>query len=149
MITVENLSKRYGSTTAVHDVSFTVEPGSITGFLGPNGAGKSTTLRMLTGLTPPTAGRATIAGKQYAELPNPGRVVGVMLDAAAQHPGRTGRETLQLNAGPARRPEEPGRRDAGGSRAHPGREAPRRTVLAGDAAAPRYREPRCSATPQY
>ena len=98
MITVENLSKRYGSTTAVHDVSFTVEPGSITGFLGPNGAGKSTTLRMLTGLTPPTSGRATITGKRYAELPNPGRVVGVMLDAAAQHPGRTGRETLQLNA---------------------------------------------------
>jgi ABC-2 type transport system ATP-binding protein len=77
MITVENLSKRYGSTTAVHDVSFTVEPGSITGFLGPNGAGKSTTLRMLTGLTPPTSGRATIAGKRYVELPNPGRVVGV------------------------------------------------------------------------
>jgi ABC-2 type transport system ATP-binding protein len=99
MITVENLSKHYGSTTAVHDVSFTVQPGTITGFLGPNGAGKSTTLRMLTGLTPPTSGRATIAGKRYVELPNPGRVVGVMLDAAAQHPGRTGRETLLLNAG--------------------------------------------------
>jgi ABC-2 type transport system ATP-binding protein len=98
MITVENLSKRYGQTTAVHDVSFTVEPGSITGFLGPNGAGKSTTLRMLTGLTPPTSGTATITGKRYAELPNPGRVVGVMLDAAAQHAGRTGRETLLLNA---------------------------------------------------
>jgi ABC-2 type transport system ATP-binding protein len=98
MITVENLTKRYGSTTAVQDVSFTVQPGSITGFLGPNGAGKSTTLRMLTGLTPPTSGTATITGKRYAELPNPGRVVGVMLDAAAQHPGRTGRETLLLNA---------------------------------------------------
>jgi ABC-2 type transport system ATP-binding protein len=98
MITVENLTKRYGSTTAVQDVSFTVEPGSITGFLGPNGAGKSTTLRMLTGLTPPTSGTATITGKRYADLPNPGRVVGVMLDAAAQHPGRTGRETLLLNA---------------------------------------------------
>ena len=98
MITVENLTKRYGSTTAVQDVSFTVQPGSITGFLGPNGAGKSTTLRMLTGLTPPSSGTATIAGKRYADLPNPGRVVGVMLDAAAQHPGRTGRETLLLNA---------------------------------------------------
>ena len=85
MITVENLTKRYGSTTAVQDVSFTVQPGSITGFLGPNGAGKSTTLRMLTGLTPPTSGTATITGKRYADLPNPGRVVGVMLDAAAQH----------------------------------------------------------------
>ncbi len=99
MITVENLTKRYGSTTAVQDVSFTVQPGSITGFLGPNGAGKSTTLRMLTGLTPPTSGTATITGKRYVDLPNPGRVVGVMLDAAAQHPGRTGRETLLLNAG--------------------------------------------------
>ena len=98
MITVENLTKRYGSTTAVQDVSFTVQPGSITGFLGPNGAGKSTTLRMLTGLTPPSSGTATINGKKYADLPNPGRVVGVMLDAAAQHPGRTGRETLLLNA---------------------------------------------------
>jgi ABC-2 type transport system ATP-binding protein len=98
MITVENLTKRYGSTTAVQDVSFTVQPGSITGFLGPNGAGKSTTLRMLTGLTPPTSGTATITGKRYADLPNPGRVVGVMLDAAAQHPGRTGRETLTLSA---------------------------------------------------
>ncbi|MFC0627558.1 ABC transporter ATP-binding protein [Kribbella deserti] len=110
MITVENLSKRYGSHTAVNDVSFTVEPGSVTGFLGPNGAGKSTTLRMLTGLTPPTSGTATIAGRRYAELPNPGRVVGVMLDAAAQHPGRTGRETLLLNSGllgvPAKRADE-------------------------------------------
>ncbi|MEU8225941.1 ABC transporter ATP-binding protein [Kribbella sp. NPDC048915] len=99
MITVENLTKRYGSTTAVQDVSFTVRPGSITGFLGPNGAGKSTTLRMLTGLTPPTSGLATIDDRRYVDLPNPGRVVGVMLDAAAQHPGRTGRETLLLNAG--------------------------------------------------
>jgi ABC-2 type transport system ATP-binding protein len=99
MITVENLTKRYGSTVAVSDVSFTCAPGTVTGFLGPNGAGKSTTLRMLTGLTPPTSGTSTIAGRRYADLPNPGRVVGVMLDAAAQHPGRTGRETLRLNAG--------------------------------------------------
>ncbi len=98
MITVENLTKRYGSHTAVSDVSFTCEPGTITGFLGPNGAGKSTTLRMLTGLTPPTSGTSTIAGHRYSDLRNPGRMVGVMLDAAAQHPGRTGRETLRLSA---------------------------------------------------
>lgn len=98
MITVRNLTKRYGSTTAVDDVSFTSEPGTITGFLGPNGAGKSTTLRMLTGLTPPTAGSSTVHGVAYRDLPNPGRVVGVMLDAAAAHPGRTGLETLKLTS---------------------------------------------------
>ena len=99
MITVENLTKRYGGTTAVSDVSFTCTPGTITGFLGPNGAGKSTTLRMLTGLTPPTSGTSSISDRRYADLPNPGRVVGVMLDASAQHPGRTGRETLRVAAG--------------------------------------------------
>ncbi|MET0865669.1 MAG: ATP-binding cassette domain-containing protein [Nakamurella sp.] len=98
MITAENLSKRYHQHIAVNDVSFSCEPGTVTGFLGPNGAGKSTTLRMLTGLTPATAGRATIDGRPYAELPNPGRLVGVMLDAAAQHPGRTGLETLRITA---------------------------------------------------
>lgn len=98
MIDVQHLTKRYGTRTAVDDVSFTCQPGAVTGFLGPNGAGKSTTMRMLTGLTPPSAGSATIAGHAYADLPNPGRLVGVMLDAAAQHPGRTGRETLRLSA---------------------------------------------------
>lgn len=102
MITVENLTKRYhsGSSThtAVDNASFSCAPGSITGFLGPNGAGKSTTLRMLTGLTPPTSGRVTIDGKAYRDLPNPGRLIGVMLDAAAQHPGRTGLETLRVTA---------------------------------------------------
>jgi ABC-2 type transport system ATP-binding protein len=96
MINVDHLVKRYGGTTAVSDATFSCEPGTITGFLGPNGAGKSTTLRMLTGLTRPTSGTAMVAGRQYAALPNPGRVIGVMLDAAAQHPGRTGRETLRL-----------------------------------------------------
>ena len=96
MISVHELTKRYGHTTAVDTVSFTCRPGTITGFLGPNGAGKSTTLRMLTGLTPPTAGTATIGGVRYLDLPNPGRVVGVMLDAAAAHAGRTGRETLRV-----------------------------------------------------
>ena len=98
MIQVEHLTKRYGDYTAADDVSFSCLPGTITGFLGPNGAGKSTTLRMITGLTPPTSGRVTIDDRTYAEHPNPGRLVGVMLDAAAQHAGRTGIETLRLNA---------------------------------------------------
>jgi ABC-2 type transport system ATP-binding protein len=98
MITVQNLTKRYGPHTAVDDVSFECAPGTITGFLGPNGAGKSTTLRMIAGLTPPSAGATSIDGLHYTHLPNPGRTVGLMLDAAAQHPGRTGRETLQLTA---------------------------------------------------
>jgi ABC-2 type transport system ATP-binding protein len=98
MITVQNLTKRYGSFTAVDDISFTLSPGTVTGFLGPNGAGKSTAMRIMTGLTPPTSGTATILGKPYAELPNPGRQVGVLLDASAQHAGRTGREVLALGA---------------------------------------------------
>jgi ABC-2 type transport system ATP-binding protein len=98
MITVEHLVKRYGRQTAVDDISFTCRPGTITGFLGPNGAGKSTTLRMMTGLTPPSSGRVTIDGIPYASQPNPGRVIGVMLDASAQHPGRSGIETLRLTA---------------------------------------------------
>jgi ABC-2 type transport system ATP-binding protein len=97
MISVDNLTKRYGSgPPSVDGVSFTCAPGTVTGFLGPNGAGKSTTLRALCGLTPPTSGSATINGTRYTDLPNPGRVVGVMLDASAQHPGRTGRETMRL-----------------------------------------------------
>ena len=98
MIDVQNLTKRYGSHLAVDDVSFRCEPGTITGFLGPNGAGKSTTLRMLMGLTPPSSGAATIAGVPFVDLPNPGRVVGVMLDASAQHVGRSGLEVLRLSA---------------------------------------------------
>ncbi|MFI7606733.1 ABC transporter ATP-binding protein [Micromonospora sp. NPDC049366] len=98
MISVEHLSKRYGRHTAVDDVSFRCEPGTVTGFLGPNGAGKSTTLRMICGLTPPTAGRATISGRPYRQLPNPGREIGVLLDASAQHAGRSGREALTVAA---------------------------------------------------
>lgn len=98
MITVSNLTKRYGDFTAVNDISFTARPGSVTGFLGPNGAGKSTAMRMMTGLTPPTSGEATVLGRRYSELPNPGRHIGVMLDASAQHPGRTGKEVLTLAA---------------------------------------------------
>lgn len=98
MITATNLTKRYGDFTAVHDISFTARPGSVTGFLGPNGAGKSTAMRMMTGLTPPTSGEALVLGRPYRDLPNPGRHVGVMLDASAQHPGRTGKEVLTLAA---------------------------------------------------
>lgn len=98
MIEVENLTRRYGSYVAVDDVSFQVRPGTVTGFLGPNGAGKSTCMRMICGLTPPSSGVATVLGKPYAALGNPGRQVGVLLDAAAQHNGRTGREILTLGA---------------------------------------------------
>jgi ABC-2 type transport system ATP-binding protein len=98
MIEVSNLTKRYGSQLAVNDVSFRCEPGTVTGFLGPNGAGKSTTLRMICGLTPPTAGSSTVLETSYRKLPNPGRDVGVLLDASAQHSGRSGREVLTLTA---------------------------------------------------
>jgi ABC-2 type transport system ATP-binding protein len=96
MITIENLTKKYGGTTVVQDITFTARPGRITGFLGPNGAGKSTSMRMMVGLTTPTEGTATISGRQFADLANPGREVGVMLDASAQHAGRTGREILTI-----------------------------------------------------
>ncbi|SDT28389.1 ABC-2 type transport system ATP-binding protein [Friedmanniella luteola] len=98
MITIDRLSRRYGSFTAVDDISFEVRPGSVTGFLGPNGAGKSTAMRMMVGLTPPSSGAATVLGRPYRSLPNPGREVGVLLDAGAQHGGRTGREVLTLAA---------------------------------------------------
>ena len=98
MIEVKELTKRYGGQLAVDGVSFRCEPGTVTGFLGPNGAGKSTTLRMLCGLTPPTSGSSTLLGTPYRALPNPGVRVGVLLDASAQHAGRTGRETLALSA---------------------------------------------------
>ncbi len=96
MISVEGLTRTYGSFTAVDDVTFACQPGRVTGFLGPNGAGKTTTMRVLVGLTPPSTGRATIDGRAYHDIPNPGRHVGVLLDAGAQHGGRTGREILTL-----------------------------------------------------
>jgi len=98
MITVDNLTKHYGGFAAVDDISFVAEPGKVTGFLGPNGAGKSTTMRMMVGLTPPSAGTTTVLGVPYRALNNPGRQVGVLLDASAQHAGRTGREVLTLGA---------------------------------------------------
>ena len=96
MIIVESLTKKYGGFTAVDHVTFRAESGRVTGFLGPNGAGKSTTMRILVGLTPASSGTATVLGRRYADLPNPGREIGVLLDASAQHAGRTGREILTL-----------------------------------------------------
>ena len=96
MITISALTKRYGEFTAVDDVSFSAQAGRVTGFLGPNGAGKSTTLRILTGLAEATSGTAQVLGRRFTDLPNPGREVGVLLDASAQHGGRTGRESLVL-----------------------------------------------------
>ena len=98
MITVEHLSRTYGDFTAVDDVTFTARPGRVTGFLGPNGAGKTTTMRIMVGLTPASSGSARIGGHEYADIPNPGRHVGVLLDASAQHAGRTGREVLTIGA---------------------------------------------------
>src|ERR1700712_3675416 len=96
MITIESLSKQYGGNAVVRDITFTARTGRVTGFLGPNGAGKSTSMRMMVGLTTPTSGRVTISGRRFADLPNPGREVGVMLDSSAQHSGRTGREILTI-----------------------------------------------------
>ena len=98
MIEVHDVRKRYGAFTALDGVSFTARQGRVTGFLGPNGAGKSTAMRIMVGLTPPTAGHVTIGGHRYADIPNPGRHVGVLLDASAQHAGRTGREIVALGA---------------------------------------------------
>ncbi len=98
MIEANSLTKRYGDHAALQDVSFSCTPGTVTGFLGPNGAGKSTTLKMLCGLAHPSAGSSTMLGRLYAEIPNPGRHVGVLIDASAVHTGRRGRETLALSA---------------------------------------------------
>jgi ABC-2 type transport system ATP-binding protein len=98
MIETEGLTKRLGGRAVVDDVSFHCEPGTVTGFLGPNGAGKTTTMRMLTGLLDPDAGTARVLGGPYRELPNPGRRVGTLLDASAQHAGRRGREALAVSA---------------------------------------------------
>jgi ABC-2 type transport system ATP-binding protein len=96
MIALDSVTRRYGEFTAVDHVNFTARPGRVTGFLGPNGAGKSTTMRIIVGLTHATTGSATVAGRRYVDLPNPGLEVGVLLDASAQHAGRTGREILTI-----------------------------------------------------
>jgi ABC-2 type transport system ATP-binding protein len=98
MIESQGLTKKFGGRTVVQDVSFRCEPGTVTGFLGPNGAGKTTTMRMLVGLSVPDAGGAQILDGPFRSLPNPGRRVGVLLDASAQHGGRRGREVLAVSA---------------------------------------------------
>ncbi|MGI5222617.1 ABC transporter ATP-binding protein [Nocardia sp. CA-290969] len=98
MIEVRGLTKHYGQTVAVQDLTFTVRPGQVTGFLGPNGAGKSTTMRMILGLDRPTAGTALIDGKPYAELKHPLREVGALLDAKWVHPNRSARAHLEWMA---------------------------------------------------
>ena len=94
MLTVRELTKRYGGTTAVDALTFDVRPGQVTGFLGPNGAGKSTTLRLLLGLDRPTSGSALVNGRRYTDLPRPEREVGALLDGGAAHPGRSARAHL-------------------------------------------------------
>jgi ABC-2 type transport system ATP-binding protein len=94
MIELRGLTKRYGPTTAVDDLSFTVQPGRVTGFLGPNGAGKTTSMRVVLGLDPPTAGQALVDGRPYRELREPLREVGALLDAKAVHPHRSARDHL-------------------------------------------------------
>jgi ABC-2 type transport system ATP-binding protein len=110
MIEAENLVKRYGSTVAVDDLSFSIRPGMVTGFLGPNGAGKTTTMRMILGLAAPTQGSVTIDGRSYRDLPAPTREVGALLDAKGLHGGRRAYDHLlclaQSNGIPRSRVDE-------------------------------------------
>jgi ABC-2 type transport system ATP-binding protein len=98
VIEVEGLTKRFGKTLAVDDLTFSVEPGRITGFLGPNGAGKSTTMRAVLGLVKPTSGRTSVLGVQYRDLPEPVRRVGALLETFDAHAGRSGRNHLRVLA---------------------------------------------------
>ena len=98
MIEAHELTKRYGDTQAVHSLSFTIAPGTVTGFLGPNGAGKSTTMRMIMGLDRPTPGTVTVNGKPYRQHRAPLREVGALLEASAVHPGRSARSHLRSMA---------------------------------------------------
>jgi ABC-2 type transport system ATP-binding protein len=100
-VEVRGLTKRFGSVLAVDNLSFSVQPGRVTGFLGPNGAGKTTTLRMALGLVTPTAGVATVGGLPYADLTTPQRVVGAALEATGFHPGRSARNHLRVLAATA------------------------------------------------
>jgi ABC-2 type transport system ATP-binding protein len=127
MIEVDHLTKRYGKTVAVNDLSFRVTPGRITGFLGPNGAGKTTTLKAVLGLVHPTSGTTRVLGKAYRDLDDPLRRVGAVLETSRYHPGRSGRSHLRVVAAQAGIPtarveevlelvamKEPGKRRVGG-----------------------------------
>jgi ABC-2 type transport system ATP-binding protein len=105
VVRADSLTKRYGSLTAVDDLSFALEPGTITGFLGPNGAGKTTTLRMLLGLARPTQGRALIFERPYAEIEQPALRIGAVLEATDFHPGRSGRNHLRTLSAAAGLPD--------------------------------------------
>jgi len=105
-IVVSDLTKQYRKVRAVDHLSFTVEPGRVTGFLGPNGAGKTTTLRMVLNLVRPTGGTATIGGHRYADLHDPVRHVGAVLEASSAHKGRTGRNHLRIICQAAGIPKE-------------------------------------------
>lgn len=97
-LSVEHLTKKFGSLTAVNDLSFTVRPGAVTAFLGPNGSGKTTTLRILLGLAQANSGTALIGGSAYSELKQPASIVGASLDASSFHPGRSARNHLRILA---------------------------------------------------
>jgi ABC-2 type transport system ATP-binding protein len=105
-IVVSNVTKTFGAVRAVHDLSFTVEPGRVTGFLGPNGAGKTTTMRVVLGLATPTSGGATVEGVPYPQLVNPGRTVGAVLESTSFHPARSARNHLRVYAVAAGVPDE-------------------------------------------
>lgn len=104
MIQVQHLSRRFGSTAALDDLSFEVRPGVVTGFLGPNGAGKSTAMRTMVGLSTPDSGRALIDGRRYREIREPLRVVGAVVDGNGFHPARTARSHLGCLAAANRLP---------------------------------------------
>ena len=98
VVSVSSLTKRYGALTAVENLTFSLERGTVTGFLGPNGAGKTTTLRLLLGLAEPTSGEALVFGRRYRELDQPVRRVGAVLESSDFHPGRSGRDHLRVLA---------------------------------------------------
>ncbi len=98
VVRISSLTKRYGGVVAVEDLTFSLDPGTVTGFLGPNGAGKTTTLRLLLGLAEPTAGEALVFGRRYRELEDPARRVGAVLESNDFHPGRSGRDHLRALA---------------------------------------------------
>jgi ABC-2 type transport system ATP-binding protein len=104
VVAVRSLTKRFGELVAVNDLSFSLEPGTITGFLGPNGAGKTTTLRVLLGLAEPTAGEALVFGRRYRDLNEPARRIGAVLESNDFHPGRSGRNHLRALAAASKIP---------------------------------------------
>ena len=104
-VTVSSLVKRFGDVAAVDGLTFSLQPGTVTGFVGPNGAGKTTTLRVLLGLAEPTAGEALVFGRRYRDLDSPARAVGAVLESNDFHPGRSGRDHVRVLARAARIPE--------------------------------------------